>query len=44
MQLEKQLVEMTKQRDLAQSRLEDYMRMVEHDDSSKVTQFNQNII
>ncbi|KAF8118364.1 hypothetical protein N665_0005s0130 [Sinapis alba] len=33
--MEKQLVEMTKQRDLAQSRLEDYMRMVEHDESSK---------
>ena len=37
MQMEKQLVEMTKQRDLAQSRLEDYMRMVEQDDSSKVS-------
>ncbi|CAF2049956.1 BnaA09g43240D [Brassica napus] len=33
--MEKQLVEMTKQRDLAQSRLEDYMRMVEQDESSK---------
>ncbi|ESQ46023.1 hypothetical protein EUTSA_v10000043mg [Eutrema salsugineum] len=33
--MEKQLAEMTKQRDLAQSRLEDFMRMVEHDESSK---------
>ncbi|CAA7028301.1 unnamed protein product [Microthlaspi erraticum] len=33
--IEKQLAEMTKQRDLAQSRLEDFMRMVEHDESSK---------
>ncbi|VVB08527.1 unnamed protein product [Arabis nemorensis] len=33
--MEKQLAEMAKQRDLAQSRLEDFMRMVEHDESSK---------
>ncbi|CAH8392077.1 unnamed protein product [Eruca vesicaria subsp. sativa] len=33
--MEKQLAEMTKQRDLAQSRLEDFMKMVEHDESSK---------
>lgn len=37
MQMEKQLAEMTKQRDLAQSRLEDFMKMVEHDESSKVS-------
>ena len=43
-QMEKQLVEMTKQRDLAQSRFEDYMKMVEHDESSKVSQFNRHII
>lgn len=36
MQMEKQIVELRKQRDLAQSRLEDFMRMVEHDESSKV--------
>ncbi|CAL9233336.1 unnamed protein product [Arabidopsis halleri] len=34
--MEKQLAEMTKQRDIAQSRLEDFMKMVEHDESSKV--------
>ncbi|CAH8262974.1 unnamed protein product [Arabidopsis lyrata] len=33
--MEKQLAEMTKQRDIAQSRLEDFMKMVEHDESSK---------
>ncbi|CAD5319102.1 unnamed protein product [Arabidopsis thaliana] len=33
--MEKQLAEMTKQRDIAQSRLEDFMKMVEHDASSK---------
>ncbi|KAL0741494.1 hypothetical protein Bca4012_083007 [Brassica carinata] len=33
--MEKQLADMTKQRDLAQSRLEDFMKMVEHDESSK---------
>lgn len=40
MQMEKQLAEMTKQRDIAQSRLEDFMKMVEHDESSRVSQFN----
>ncbi|CAE6000323.1 unnamed protein product [Arabidopsis arenosa] len=33
--MEKQLGEMTKQRDIAQSRLEDFMKMVDHDESSK---------
>ncbi|KAL1190242.1 Kinesin-like protein KIN-7F [Cardamine amara subsp. amara] len=33
--MEKQMEELRKQRDLAQSRLEDYMRMVEHDEASK---------
>ncbi|KAF3581108.1 hypothetical protein DY000_02034022 [Brassica cretica] len=33
--MEKQLADMTKQRDLAQSRLEDFMKMVAHDESSK---------
>ncbi|KAF8088094.1 hypothetical protein N665_0554s0024 [Sinapis alba] len=33
--MEKQLAEMTKQRDLARSRLEDFMKIVEHDESSK---------
>ncbi|XP_018484675.2 kinesin-like protein KIN-7E isoform X2 [Raphanus sativus] len=33
--MEKQLADMTKQRDLAQSRLDDFMKMVEHDESSK---------
>ncbi|CAN8283780.1 unnamed protein product [Cochlearia groenlandica] len=36
--IEKQLSEMTKQRDLAQSRLDDFMKMVEHDESSKIKQ------
>ena len=36
-QMEKQVADMTKQRDLAQSRLEDFMKMVEHDESSKVS-------
>lgn len=39
MQMEKQIEELRKQRDLAQSRLEDYMRMVEHDEASKVLVF-----
>ncbi|KAG7571610.1 Kinesin motor domain [Arabidopsis suecica] len=33
--MEKQLAEMTKQRDIAQPRLEDFMKMVDHDESSK---------
>ncbi|XP_010472110.1 PREDICTED: kinesin-like protein KIN-7E [Camelina sativa] len=33
--MEKQLAEMTKRRDIAQSRLDDFMKMVEHDESSK---------
>ncbi|CAH2075880.1 unnamed protein product [Thlaspi arvense] len=33
--MEKQIAELRKQRDLAQSRLEDFMRMVEHDEASK---------
>ncbi|ESQ53139.1 hypothetical protein EUTSA_v10024409mg [Eutrema salsugineum] len=33
--MEKQITELRKQRDLAQSRLEDFMRMVEHDEASK---------
>ncbi|KAL1208191.1 Kinesin-like protein KIN-7E [Cardamine amara subsp. amara] len=33
--MEKQLAEMTKQRDIVQSRLEDFMKMVEHDETSK---------
>lgn len=36
MQMEKQIAELRKQRDLAQSRLEDFMRMVEHNVASKV--------
>jgi len=34
--MEKEIAELRKQRDLAQSRLEDFMRMIEHNVASKV--------
>lgn len=36
MQMEKEMAELREERDLAQSRLEDIMRMVELDEASKV--------
>lgn len=41
--MEKEIAELRKQRDLAQSRLEDFMRMIEHNVASKVLLSSHNL-